>query len=104
MIAYDVWLPAIGTGRCSWQTRYGLPPSYSPAAPRKRACGRLRERFSGGSKLAVPWPRKALGTANATINCVRGWSGVSYRWGKKSIMEMTAKKEKSDIQPKLCTD
>jgi len=36
-------------------------------------------------RLAVPWPGEALGTANATNNCVQRWSGVHYRWGRKSI-------------------
>ena len=44
--------------------------------------------LSGGTKLAVPWPGEPLGTANATDNCVQGWSGVYYRQGRKSIMEI----------------
>ena len=50
---------------------------------RRRALG-----FSGGTKLAVPWPVEALGTADPTDNCVQRWSGVFYRSGGKPTMEI----------------
>lgn len=50
---------------------------------RRRALG-----FYGGTKLAVPWPVEAPGTANPTDNCVERKSGVFSRSGRRPIMEI----------------
>jgi hypothetical protein len=50
--------------------------------------GRVGIGFYGGTKLAVPWPGEAHGTANATDNCVQRKSGVSLRSGRRPIMEI----------------
>lgn len=46
---------------------------------RRRALG-----FSGGTKLAVPWPAEALGTSNPTDNCVQRWVKCIVSVGRKA--------------------
>jgi len=49
-------------------------------------CGGWESRETQDGTIRDPW--EAPASANPTSSCVRWWSGVFYRLGRRSIMEI----------------